>query len=100
MVSSVGHAYGGVNLAAPGYLNEEKNYMKWNAYAQSKSANMLYALSLSKKLESKGIKAFSLHPGIIESPLWRFLEKEGKLLTILGASLEWASMRVGRNSTP
>ncbi|KAJ4982530.1 short-chain dehydrogenase [Stagonosporopsis vannaccii] len=38
----------------------------WEAYGQSKTANMLFAVALSKKLKSKGVKAYSLHPGNIQ----------------------------------
>ena len=79
VVASSTHAYGDINLESPGYIQgtEGQIYDKWNAYGQSKTSNMLYALSLSKKLKSKGIKAFSLHPGVLQSPLWRNLSAAG-----------------------
>ncbi|KAH7305802.1 hypothetical protein B0I35DRAFT_454097 [Stachybotrys elegans] len=40
-------------------------YNKWYAYGQSKTANMLMALSLAEKLGSRGLLALSLHPGLI-----------------------------------
>lgn len=43
-----------------------EHYNEWYAYGQSKTANMLMALSLAEKLGSKrGLLAFSLHPGVI-----------------------------------
>ena len=42
-------------------------YSKWTAYGQSKTANMLFALSLAEKFGPKGLQAFSLHPGVIMS---------------------------------
>jgi NAD(P)-dependent dehydrogenase (short-subunit alcohol dehydrogenase family) len=53
-----------------------ENYNKWHAYGQSKTANMLMALSLAEKLGAKGLRAFSLHPGVIG--------------TNLGGHLDWA----------
>ncbi|KAF2198986.1 hypothetical protein GQ43DRAFT_377317, partial [Delitschia confertaspora ATCC 74209] len=32
-------------------------------YAQSKTANILFVRSLAEKLDSKGLKAYTLHPG-------------------------------------
>ena len=33
------------------------------AYAQSKSANVLFSVELAKRLKADGILSFSLHPG-------------------------------------
>lgn len=44
-----------------------KNYEKWTAYGQSKTANMLMAVHLARILGSRGLLAFSLHPGVITS---------------------------------
>jgi len=43
---------------------DPKKYTKGTAYSQSKSANILTALELSKRSKGK-INAFSLHPGLI-----------------------------------
>ncbi|KAF2733978.1 retinol dehydrogenase 12 [Polyplosphaeria fusca] len=37
------------------------------AYAQSKTANILFALELSKRLASEGIFSFATHPGLVSS---------------------------------
>ncbi|KAK4163920.1 hypothetical protein QBC43DRAFT_318925 [Cladorrhinum sp. PSN259] len=42
-----------------------KDYNKWRAYGQSKTANILFASSLAKKLGGKGLVAVSVHPGVI-----------------------------------
>ena len=39
------------------------NYRKWTAYAQSKTANALFALGLDMKYRDQGLRAFSVHPG-------------------------------------
>lgn len=46
-------------------FSDGKAYNAWEAYGQSKTANMLFSVSLAKKLDGKGIKSFSLHPGVI-----------------------------------
>ena len=51
-------------------------YEKWTAYAQSKTANALFARGLDLKYHDQGIHAFSVHPGGILTPLQRHLENE------------------------
>ncbi|MCC8382039.1 oxidoreductase [Xenorhabdus sp. PB30.3] len=51
-------------------------YDKWVAYAQSKTANILFALQLDEYGKDKNIRAFSLHPGKIFTPLQRHLSYE------------------------
>lgn len=52
-----------------------KTYNKWVGYGQSKTANMLMALSLAKKLGVKyGLQAYSLHPGAIMTNLSSHLD--------------------------
>jgi NAD(P)-dependent dehydrogenase (short-subunit alcohol dehydrogenase family) len=51
-------------------------YNKWDAYAQAKSANALFALGLDMRLSGEGLRAFSVHPGGIFTPLQRHLSDE------------------------
>lgn len=39
-------------------------YDQWAAYGQSKTASILFSRSLAAKLESRGLKSYSLHPGV------------------------------------
>ena len=48
-------------------------YEKWTAYAQAKTANALFALGLDIKYCDQGLRAFSVHPGGILTPLQRHL---------------------------
>lgn len=48
-------------------------YDKWLAYGQSKTANILFALQLDEYGKDRDIRAFSLHPGKIFTPLQRHL---------------------------
>lgn len=48
-------------------------YDKWVAYGQSKTANALFALQLDEYGKKSDIRAFSLHPGKIRTPLQRHL---------------------------
>lgn len=51
-------------------------YEKWVAYGQSKTANALFAVELDSRLKGEGVRAFSLHPGVIMTPLQRHLPFE------------------------
>jgi NAD(P)-dependent dehydrogenase (short-subunit alcohol dehydrogenase family) len=71
-VSSRGHRFGGVDFDDPNF--ERREYDKWKAYGQSKTANVLFALALDARGESHGIRAFSVHPGrIMTTDLGRHL---------------------------
>lgn len=48
---------------------ENRPYDRNLAYTQSKLANVLHALDLSRRLEGTGVSAFSVHPGWIRSNL-------------------------------
>lgn len=58
------------------YNFEKTPYNKWASYAQSKTANILFAYHLNKLYASRGVEAFSVHPGGISTPLQRHLEEE------------------------
>ncbi|KAJ5183260.1 hypothetical protein N7492_000876 [Penicillium capsulatum] len=56
-------------------FNDGKTYDRWYAYGQSKTANMLFAISLARKLGTKhNLQAFSLHPGVIWTNLGNHLD--------------------------
>lgn len=73
-LSSIGHARAGVDLDDPHF--ERRDYEKWTAYGQAKSANALFALHLDSLGAPLGIRAFSVHPGGIVTPLQRHLTME------------------------
>lgn len=53
-----------------------KQYDKWLAYGQSKTANALFALQLDEYGKKRGIRAFSVHPGKIFTQLQRHLSND------------------------
>ncbi|CAL1597277.1 unnamed protein product [Knipowitschia caucasica] len=69
-VSSMAHQFGSINLED---INSEKSYDKQKAYAQSKLANVLFTRSLAKRLQGTSVSAYSLHPGVVQTDLWRHL---------------------------
>jgi NAD(P)-dependent dehydrogenase (short-subunit alcohol dehydrogenase family) len=62
-VSSLAHRNGKMDFAD---LQSEKNYVPWDAYNQSKLANLLFALELDRRARAAGSKLRSIpvHPGI------------------------------------
>jgi len=54
----------------------EQGYDKWQAYGQSKAANVLFAVHLDAVARQRGIRAFAVHPGCILTPLQRHLPRE------------------------
>jgi NAD(P)-dependent dehydrogenase (short-subunit alcohol dehydrogenase family) len=71
-VSSVAHAgmggiYGEIDFDDLNF--DRREYNAGVAYAQSKLANVLQALDLSRRLKGTGVSAFSVHPGWIRSNL-------------------------------
>ncbi|KAH7360599.1 short-chain dehydrogenase [Rhexocercosporidium sp. MPI-PUGE-AT-0058] len=75
-VSSTGFEMGGVNFEDVNF-DGGKTYDCWVAYAQSKTANVLFAAALAAKFRSKGIQSFALQPGLVmESNLSAHLTPE------------------------
>jgi NAD(P)-dependent dehydrogenase (short-subunit alcohol dehydrogenase family) len=71
-VSSSGHYFSPIHFSDVNYNTRE--YNKFEAYGQSKTANILFTVELDKKAQLYGVRAFSLHPGLIlETNLGRHL---------------------------
>ncbi|MBX7483925.1 SDR family NAD(P)-dependent oxidoreductase [Qipengyuania qiaonensis] len=73
-LSSRGHHIDRVHFEDPNY--ESREYDKWQAYGQSKTANILFAVGLEKRLAGRGIHAFALHPGGIQTNLGRHMSEK------------------------
>jgi len=61
-ISSNAHKIGKINFDD---LQSEDSYRRWNAYGQSKLANLIFALDLQKRIDEAGldIKSMGAHPG-------------------------------------
>ena len=62
-LSSWGHRRSPVVFDDPNF--KHRDYDRWLAYGQSKTANVLFAVHLDQRGKSEGIRAFSVHPGAI-----------------------------------
>lgn len=70
-LSSTAHIRGGIRWDDIHFRRDP--YHKWDAYAQAKTANSLFAVGLDAREKDNGIRAFAVHPGGIFTPLQRHL---------------------------
>ncbi|MDE1147824.1 MAG: oxidoreductase [Azospirillaceae bacterium] len=74
-LSSLGHRFSPVVFDDPNF--ERREYDRWQAYGQSKTANVLFALGLEARGGAYGVHAFSVHPGsIVGTDLQRYMTQE------------------------
>jgi NAD(P)-dependent dehydrogenase (short-subunit alcohol dehydrogenase family) len=71
-LSSAGHQFSDIDFDDPNY--RQRDYHKWQAYGQSKTANALFTVALDKRLSAHGVRAYAVHPGMIVTELGRHLE--------------------------
>jgi NAD(P)-dependent dehydrogenase (short-subunit alcohol dehydrogenase family) len=72
-LSSAGHKIADVNLDDSAYVVRE--YDKWQAYGESKTANALFAVGLDARLADTGVRSFAVHPGAIVTSLGRHMDE-------------------------
>jgi NAD(P)-dependent dehydrogenase (short-subunit alcohol dehydrogenase family) len=72
-LSSGGHRFGNIDFDDPNY--ERREYDKWGAYGQSKTANALFSVELTRRLAGKGVTANAVHPGVIMTELARHMQQ-------------------------
>ncbi|KAI8933451.1 hypothetical protein NX059_010065 [Plenodomus lindquistii] len=92
MVSSDGHRLGPFRFddydfhvsSSPHHsLQDRETYDRWQAHGQSKTANMLMAISLAEKLGAKhNLLSFSLHPGVINTGLGNHIDWNVQFLAL------------------
>jgi NAD(P)-dependent dehydrogenase (short-subunit alcohol dehydrogenase family) len=74
-LSSAGHRFGDIDLEDPNLDHTE--YNAFDAYDRSKTAIVLYAVELDRRLRDFGVRACAVHPGTIaETQLQRHLDEE------------------------
>ena len=73
-LSSAGHKFGALNLEDPNY--HEREYNKWVAYGESKTANVLFTVGLEQRFGESGVHALAVHPGVIMTELSRHMSQE------------------------
>ena len=74
-VSSWAHRFSPFHFEDPNF--ERRQYDRWQAYGQSKTANILFAVECDKRYANNGIRAFAVHPGgIVETGLARYTSQD------------------------
>ncbi|KAI3865136.1 hypothetical protein MKX03_029223 [Papaver bracteatum] len=88
-VSSTAHGYSkGILSVIFFFLFPDQNrYQKYDAYCRSKLANVLHANELSRVLQAEeaNVTENSLHPGIIATNIFRFMNIRGIMLHVLAS---------------
>ena len=74
VLSSAAHHASDVSIDDPGF--ERSTYDPYEAYGRSKTANVLYAQELDRRLRRRGIRAIAVHPGGIPTGLMRHTTRE------------------------
>lgn len=69
VLSSSAHRASDVDLDDPGF--QQTPYDPFSAYGRSKTANVLFAVELDRRLRERSIRATALHPGGIHTELMR-----------------------------
>lgn len=96
VLSSSGHRFSDVSLDDPGF--ERTDYDPWLAYGRAKTANVLFAVELDRRLNGRDIRATALHPGGIITELGRHLTDESlnALVEARGTTeIKWKSVPQG-----
>jgi NAD(P)-dependent dehydrogenase (short-subunit alcohol dehydrogenase family) len=75
MLSSSAHRGGDVDLDDPNFTTTP--YNQWKAYSRSKTANMLFAVAFGQRHAARGIRACGIHPGRVDTELFRHLGEGG-----------------------
>lgn len=70
-VSSIAHKSGVVDVTDMNW--EKRKYSRIKAYADAKLANALFARGLAARADPARVLSFSLHPGVIQTNLFRHL---------------------------
>ncbi|XP_077291049.1 retinol dehydrogenase 12-like isoform X2 [Arctopsyche grandis] len=71
---------------------EQRNYSPFQAYAQSKLANVLFTKELAKKIQENnidGVNVYSLHPGVISTELGRHFATSHPIIQLILKPFRW-----------
>ena len=73
-LSSGGHFGSDIVWDDPNF--EQREYDKFAAYGQSKTANILFSVELEHRLGDRGVHAYAVHPGMISTELGRYMTRD------------------------
>jgi NAD(P)-dependent dehydrogenase (short-subunit alcohol dehydrogenase family) len=91
VLSSAGHRWDDIDLDD---LNiEHRPYRRFQAYGASKTANVLFAVELDRRMRDRGVRAYAVHPGGIQTHLGRHLSEEQRAKLNRGAAATGTTYR-------
>jgi len=89
IVSSSQHEKGFMNWNDIHFETNPENYKGFTSYNQSKLANVMHAIALSRRHERNGLRVYTLHPGIIGTDIMRNMQKNILAIRILYSLFGW-----------
>lgn len=97
-VSSAGHRMGDIDFDDVNF--DRRPYEPFLAYGAAKTANVLHAVALDQMFRDRGVRAFAVHPGVIQTELGRYMTPEvvGNLMARISERSEamvWKSPEQG-----
>ncbi|HET9379065.1 MAG TPA: oxidoreductase [Chthoniobacterales bacterium] len=94
-VSSRAHQFAGVDFEDPNF--QRRPYDRWQAYGQSKTANVLFAVELDRRAEPNHVRVFAVHPGAILTELGRYMTDDDLQRYGLSRDYKPGSVPAGRS---
>lgn len=97
-VASNAHRFGRIDFAD---LNHTKRYIGWEAYGQSKLANVLFAFELQRRLGSDSVRSLAAHPGFSATGLFRESMWMPTITPLFGQSSDlgsWPTLRAATDT--
>lgn len=70
-LTSAAHTFGRMDF--DDLMLSRGQYSPWGAYGQSKLANILFTRELARRLSRDRITVYAVHPGMVNTELWRHL---------------------------
>ena len=105
-LSSAGHGMGDIDFDDPNF--ERRPYDKFEAYGQSKTANILFTVGFDRLFGRRGVRAYAVHSGWDPTDLGvtsraedtqRLMEQIARSTTDDGEPMRWKSVESGAATT-
>jgi len=91
VLSSLGHRWADIDLDDPNI--ERRPYRRFQAYGASKTANVLFAVELDRRLRERGVRGYAVHPGGIQTDLGRHLSESDRAKLSAGTAAQSTAYR-------
>lgn len=98
-MSSTAHRWGQVRFED---LHRERGYRPWEAYGQSKLANLLFTYDLQRRLSAAGTSTLALaaHPGWARTELQRHAKQSWWMQALMSGFESWLSQDAAAGALP